>query len=248
MGSGRWVGIGVIGAGVLGLRRLGERGGASDAEARGTLPGDDVVPEPMLQTTHAISINARAEAVWPWLAQMGLYRAGWYADQGWWDAPINRYLASLTRAEAERSGYGRRREPSVDHIVPELQHLATGDIILDGPPNTAYFRVAALERNRALVLHSTTHASHILPRRIQQVPGLGLHGAFTWSFILVEANESDTRLILRTRLVATPRLMFWLFLPIAWPIDYLTTRRMLRGIKRRVEAAAARSETAAAHP
>ena len=34
------------------------------------------MPAPTLQTTHAISIDAPAAAIWPWLAQMGLYRAG----------------------------------------------------------------------------------------------------------------------------------------------------------------------------
>jgi hypothetical protein len=193
----------------------------------------------MLQTTHAITIHTRSEAVWPWLVQTGLYRAGWYADQSWWDAPINRYFRSLTRAEAEQTGYGRRTEPSADRIVPEFQDLKVGEVILDGPPGTAAFRVAALERGHALVLHSTTHISHILPRRIQQVPALGLRGEFTWSFILAEAASGATRLILRTRMVATPRVVWSTFLPIAWPVDYLTTRRQLRGIKRRAEAGVA---------
>jgi hypothetical protein len=230
-----FVALSALTAGGYVLRRLGERGGATDAEVRAVLPGDDLVPEPMLQTTHAITIHAGPDAVWPWLVQMGLYRAGWYADQGWWDAPLNRYLRTLTRSEAERTGYGRREEPSADHIVQEFQDLKVGDIILDGPPGTAWFRVVSLEPGRALVLHSTTHMSHILPRRIQRLPALGLRGAFTWSFVLEESMQGATRLILRTRMVAKPRAMWSAFLPMAWAVDYLTTRRQLRGIRQRVE-------------
>jgi hypothetical protein len=233
-----WLGLVVCGAGLLWLRRLGERGAATDAEARAALPGDDIIPRPILQTTHAVTVDARPADVWPWLVQMGLYRAGWYADTGWWDAPLNRYLKTLTRAETERTGYGLREQPSADHIMPEFQDLKVGDVILDGPPGTAAFRVAVLEPNQALVLRSTTHLSYVLPRAMQRIPWLGLHGDFTWSFVLDGPAAGPLRLILRTRATMRPRL--WnVILPLAWPIDYLTTRRQLRGIKRRVERAPA---------
>lgn len=229
------VAVGAVVTGGAVLRRLGERGGATEMEARGALPGDDVVARPALQTTHAVTIDAQPSDVWPWLVQMGLYRAGWYADQSWWDRPLNRYLATLTRSEAERTGYGRRTEPSADQIVLELQNLKVGDIILDGPPETAYFRVVALDSGRALVLHSTTHMKYMLPPRLQRVRALGLRGEFTWSFVLTEQPSGATRLLLRTRLAATPRLVWSMFLPIGWLVDFLTTRRQLHGIKRRVE-------------
>jgi len=40
------------------------------------LPGDDLVPSPVVQTTHAVTINAPPQRVWPWLAQTGQGRAG----------------------------------------------------------------------------------------------------------------------------------------------------------------------------
>lgn len=234
MGRKVWIGAAVTVAGLYGLRWLGERGGATDGEARAALPGDDLVPAPTLQTTHAVTIDAPAAAIWPWLVQMGLYRAGWYADAGWWDRPLNRYLKTLTRTETEQTGYGLREARSAEQIIPEYQDLKAGDMILDGPPGTAAFRVAALEPNRALVLYSTSHLSYVLPRAMQRIPWLGLHGEFTWSFVLDDSAAGSTRLLLRTRAAMRPRL-WTIVLPVAWPVDYLTTRRQLRGIKRRVE-------------
>ena len=58
---------------------------ATRVEKRRTLPGDTIVPEPLFSVTHAITIGAPVERVWPWLAQMGSDRAGWYS----WDAIDN---------------------------------------------------------------------------------------------------------------------------------------------------------------
>jgi hypothetical protein len=52
------------------------RWGATDAEARMTLPGDEIVPNAASQTTRAITIDAAAENVWPWVAQIGQDRGG----------------------------------------------------------------------------------------------------------------------------------------------------------------------------
>ena len=43
------------------------------------LPGDGVVPGATAQQTRAIGIDAPAERVWPWLAQIGQDRAGFYS-------------------------------------------------------------------------------------------------------------------------------------------------------------------------
>jgi uncharacterized protein YndB with AHSA1/START domain len=43
------------------------------------MPADSVVPAPMGTVTHALTIDAPPQRVWPWLAQMGAGRAGWYS-------------------------------------------------------------------------------------------------------------------------------------------------------------------------
>ena len=53
------------------LRRQGKRWGATEDEVHRSLPGDDLVPHPMLETTHAITIHAPPAALWPWLVPVG---------------------------------------------------------------------------------------------------------------------------------------------------------------------------------
>jgi hypothetical protein len=113
--------------------------GATPDEVARPMPGDDLVPEPQLAATRAIAIAAPAEAVWPWLVQMGGYtRGGWYSydhlDNG-----------------------GR---PSARTIVPELQQLAVGDVLPTGTDGTG-FEVVAIDPPRSLVAvidhpHATT--------------------------------------------------------------------------------------------
>ena len=79
---------------------------------------------------HAVTIAAPPESVWPWLAQMGAGRAGWYSYD-WVDND------------------GR---PSARTIVPEHQHLTVGDIMPSLPGATDSFVVAAITPARDLVL------------------------------------------------------------------------------------------------
>ena len=55
------------------------RWGSTDEEVHSELPGDEVVPDPTFAATRAITVNAPPERVWPWIAQMGFGRAGWYS-------------------------------------------------------------------------------------------------------------------------------------------------------------------------
>lgn len=56
------------------LRKWGTRLG----ESQRRLPGDEHIPHPNFETTHAINIDAPPEAVWPWIAQMGRGLTGYY--------------------------------------------------------------------------------------------------------------------------------------------------------------------------
>lgn len=47
-------------------------------ESQRLLPGDELITKPNSQMTHAINIDAPSEALWPWLAQMGRERTGYY--------------------------------------------------------------------------------------------------------------------------------------------------------------------------
>ncbi len=41
------------------------RWGATDQERRAPLPGDELVPDPAVQSTRAVTIDAAVDAVWP---------------------------------------------------------------------------------------------------------------------------------------------------------------------------------------
>lgn len=66
--------------------------GTRPGESQRLLPGDDLVPQPNFQATSAINIDAPPEAVWPWIAQMGRERTGYYGL----DAVTNQGIPSVT--------------------------------------------------------------------------------------------------------------------------------------------------------
>ena len=87
------------------------RWGATTEEIRRSMPGDDLVPNPTFVATRAISIRGRPEEIWPWIAQMGFDRAGYYG----YDLIEN--ICSKTGIRSSES------------IVPDLQHPKTGDVL-----------------------------------------------------------------------------------------------------------------------
>jgi hypothetical protein len=216
------------------LRRMGRRWGASDDEVHRSMPGDELILHPMVETTHAITIQASASEVWPWLVQMGMDRGGWYSDPEWWDGLAEKVLWSFLASE-EKTGYSIRAEPSADRIIAKFQDLKVGDILLDGPPDTAFFTVAALEENRVLALYSNSHVRYVVPGFLRDNPKVNINGEFSWVFILNEVDANATRLILRTRVNYGPRVFRVLTRPYFWPVDFVLARKMLRGIKWRVK-------------
>ncbi len=128
-------GAGSAAVAVLLTRRLAERSGATRSEAHSALPGDELVADPQIQTTRAITIHAPGDAVWPWVAQIGYHRGGWYTN-----ARLDKLLWHI-------------ENPSAEHILPEFQRLEVGDIVPDGPEGTARFTVAAITPGRLLALH-----------------------------------------------------------------------------------------------
>jgi hypothetical protein len=103
---------------------------ATAVERGRSLPADGMVPDPLFASTHAITIDAPPEHVWPWIAQMGAGRAGWYS----WDAIDNGGAPSATR------------------LLPELQAVVPGDLMPAAPGATDAFVVARAIPPRDLVL------------------------------------------------------------------------------------------------
>ncbi len=122
---------GVAVAGLLAARRWQLRWGATGQEAGEPLPGDDLITRPDLATTRAITIGVPAGQVWPWIAQLGQGRGGFYSYD---------FLENLAGCDIH----------SADMIVPGWQDVRIGDQIRLAPQ--VALTVAALERGKSLVL------------------------------------------------------------------------------------------------
>jgi len=204
--------------------------GATKDELEMPLPGDDLVASPVLQITHAITIDAPPERIWPWLMQIGQGRAGFYSDSPWWDACVDFYYRLLSREQGHTPiGYRGR---NTERIVEAWQHLRVGDAILDGPPGTACYIVRQIELHRSLVLFTDTHLPFMLPARFRG----GVSGELSAALILLPLENGSTRVLRRMRLTCSPLAFRLVAVPLVliWG-ESITARYFLRGLKRRAE-------------
>jgi hypothetical protein len=121
----------VAAAYLLAGRRWQLRWRATKGERDATLAGDDLTPTPDLTATRAITVHAPADQVWPWLAQLGQGRGGFYS----YDALENLVGCDIHSAET---------------IVPEWQAIKVGDQVKLHPE--VGLGVTVVEQGRALVL------------------------------------------------------------------------------------------------
>jgi hypothetical protein len=220
------------GAAALVLRRVARRTGVSDAEVAASLPGDDVIAQPMLVWDRGVTIARPPEAVWPWLAQMGYGRAGYYTPE------------ALDRLADRWLWRDPNRVPSPWRIDPSLEPVAAGDVIADGPGFAAYYRVLAAEPGRHLVLWSLRHPGRgravdphdqaALRRRERELRDGGVWLDYSWVFVLRPLGQDRTRLLVRCRADLAPRAARPLGAALGL-VDAYETMGMLHGIKARAE-------------
>ena len=192
------------------------RWGAELTEVNQVLPGDELIDNPTMVTTRAITINARPEAIWPWLVQMGQDRGGLYSYD---------WLESLFGLHFHNA----------DHIVAEWQHLTIGDQIRAAPEKAgpeAGFTVVALDAPRSIV---TVVGD---PTRVVPAAAAGsLADGATWTFVLHPIDENRTRLIVRLRArLAMPKVREWIVSRLLEPIHFVMERKQLLGIRKRASA------------
>jgi hypothetical protein len=196
---------------------------ASKQEQLQTMPADVLIPDPIGSVTHAITIYAPLESVWPWLAQMGASRAGWYSydliDNG--------------------------GQPSAESILTEYQQISPGDVLPAIPGATDAFLVAEVEAPLHLVLTVPDSSGGIqvsweflLQPVDQDYSRLIVRGRISrhWPATTQAKSTSTRGSILIERIYGvlerTPKPIM---LAIAGLGHYIMETRMLRGIKRRVE-------------
>jgi hypothetical protein len=185
-------GLALLGAYAVVFRPWTRRWGATAEELEQALPGDEVVEDPGIRMTRAVTIDAPPERVWPWLAQIGQDRAGFYSYA---------WLENLAGC----------RLHNADRIHPEWQQREVGETVLLHPATGP--RLARFDPNRAYAFEGG------------------------WYFALEPLPGGRTRLFARSRI---PRgltsLSYAVFIELP---HFVMERRMLLGIKQRVEQATA---------
>jgi hypothetical protein len=122
-------------AGVAGyflvLRPWHRQWGTTKDESNGYLPGDELIPAGE-SVTHAITIDAPVEDVWPWLVQLGQDKAGFYS------------YTALENLVGCHMGHETT-------IHPEWQEMKVGDCVMFHP-KAPPVPVTMIETNRHIVL------------------------------------------------------------------------------------------------
>jgi hypothetical protein len=187
-------------------RRWYNRWGSTPDEVVCSLPGDDLVPAPQISYTRAITIHAPAAAIWPWLVQMGQGRGGLYSYDG---------LENLIGCDIH----------SADRILPEFQELKPGDHVLFGPAEKKFPGQVVLE---------VEPGRSILMCALDPVTRQPVKTA-TWVFFLDEIADGATRLLVRGSNGYEPTTANHILWHTVESLNFVMERKMLRGIKARVE-------------
>lgn len=122
--------------GILFVQQLIPTWGATASEVARNFPGDELLTNPSVNWTHAITINAPPEKVWGWVAQIGERRGAFY---------------SYTFIE-NQMGNGDVYH-NADRIVPEWQNPKPGDSLIGG---ALAMNVAQVETGKWMLASSTS--------------------------------------------------------------------------------------------
>jgi len=192
------------------LRGRRARWGVSALEWERAWPGDDLVARPRWQYLNGITVDVPPEGVWPWVAQIGQGRGGFYSFER---------LENLVGCRIRNAG----------RVLAEHQQVSQGDGIrlAEGVPPLA---AAVVEPGRALVL---------LGGDPRGEPAGGGGVRVSWGFFVEPVGGGQCRLLSRYR-VAYGRGFATALAYGPWvtgPIAFVMQRKMLRGIKARAERA-----------
>ena len=183
--------------------------GAGLVTASRTFPGDELVPDPTWGWTHAVEVDVPAEEVWPWVAQIGADRGGFYSYQ---------WLENLV-------GCGVR---NAETIHPQWQIGPGGSVSLH--PGVPPLPVVDLEPGHHVVVRGVPEIDGAGSRPDRWVDA-------SWLFLVEPLDPESCRVVSRYRCATSPDLVTRLqFGPgLVEPIGSAMDRRMLRGIRHRAE-------------
>jgi len=190
---------------LVGRKRLcwGTRG----SEADDPFPGDEFIPQPKWSYTLGVDVAVAPEAVWPWIAQIGQGRGGFYS----YETLENMFGCKIS---------------NTTEIIAEYQHPEVGDEIYLHP-TAPPMRVEIVDPPHALVLFGS-------PADVAAEKSWGIS---TWQFAVRPGSAGSSRLLTRGRSDFShgwlSRLAFGRF-PIE-PVTFVMSRKMLLEIKRLAE-------------
>jgi hypothetical protein len=149
-----WVLLLLIFSYILFLRSFLMNWGSTTNEISRYYAGDSILLQPDYENTLAVTIDKPPSAVWPWVAQMGLNKAGFYSFT---------WLENIF-------GCGLR---NADRIYPEWQGPQPGDyepVCASAEKNNMKGRIMAIViANKALVYKSSTDSSWMMGFYIDSV-------------------------------------------------------------------------------
>jgi len=200
------MGVAAAAALLYGARRYYRNWGTTKEECAEYLPGDELLDRLVVRTTEAVWIDAPANAVWPWLVQMGQDRGGLYSY------------------ETLENFFGLDYH-NADRIHPEWQRLAPGDRVRLVPRGWMGLRDG----------FCLTVAEVIEQQAVMLCAGPPAHPMdAVWSFHVIPYWEDRCRLLVRSR-TRRRHWGDAVAIECVAPAMALVTRGMLRGIKRRAE-------------
>jgi hypothetical protein len=184
--------------------------GADREVKTASLPGDNLLWQGKPRETRAILIHAPAVRVWPWVAQIGQDRAGFYSYQ---------ILENLVGCQMK----------NLDYLIPALQHWREEDSLWMYPRDRAggvgRAPLARFDPGHALVFYTRR------PGTTFTDPPDG-----TWAFVVEPVDEGTSRLIMRSKGRGTLGLLGTSFeRGIFEPIHFAMERKMMEGIQTRAE-------------
>jgi hypothetical protein len=190
------------------LRGKRSRWGLDQTQAARSLPGDELVPNAAWSYTHGVEIEAPAAAVWPWVAQVGADRAGFYSYE---------WLENLLGCELENA----------ERVNEEWQIQPNDRLSLH--PKLPPLRVERYEAGHYFVAFAPVDEQ----ARARDKPWCSV----SWLFFVEPLGAQRCRLISRYRADHSHHFAARLgFGPaLIEPISFVMDRSMLLGVKERAE-------------
>ena len=168
------------------------------------------MPEPLWSYTHGIEVDAPSSEVYPWVAQIGADRGGFYSYQ---------WLENLAGCEIRNA----------ERVHPEWEARVGQTLLLHPGPGAPRLEIVAVEHGRYVLAEARADAR----AQSRDEPW----AASTWLFFVEPLGETRCRVISRFRAACSNDLATRLaFGPtLIEPVGFAMDRRMLLGLKERAE-------------